>query len=173
MLTLRGGDFIGQTLPAKFQAIWARESGGGGGGRRGAGGDGGGGLRDLRTRRGRGRAGGRPENRRLPSEEYREKGRRGRLYFERNFTRERFMERLDELLRQLTGGKGGDTVNIWQINVVGGSGSTGRLAAGIDQALRERGHRGTLALAGEKRPRQPKLPSGFPGDGGGACAAYG
>lgn len=43
-------------------------------------------------------------------------------------------------------------MNIWQINVVGGSGSTGRLAAGIDQALRERGHRGTLAFGRGEAP---------------------
>ncbi len=43
-------------------------------------------------------------------------------------------------------------MNIWQINVVGGSGSTGRLAAGIDQTLRRRGHQGTLAFGRGEAP---------------------
>ncbi len=106
MLTLRGR-FHRPDPARQIQAIWARESGGGGGGRRGAGemaaadcgicvpaGDAAGLAAALKT------VASHPE-------EYREKGRRGRLYFERNFTRERFMERLDELLRQLTGGKAG------------------------------------------------------------------
>ena len=33
---------------------------------------------------------------------YREKGRKGRRYFEEHFTLRQFMERLDELIRQLT-----------------------------------------------------------------------
>lgn len=108
VLTLRGGDFIGQTLPAKFQgylgagkAVVAAADGAVPGEMAAAdcgicvpAGDAAGLAAALET------VASHPE-------EYREKGRRGRLYFERNFTRERFMERLDELLRQLTGGKAG------------------------------------------------------------------
>ncbi len=103
VLTLRGGDFIGQTLPAKFQGYL------GAGKPVAAAADGAVPLEMTAADCGicvpagdaQGLAAALEKMAACP-ELYREKGRKGRRYFEEHFTLRQFMERLDELIRQLT-----------------------------------------------------------------------